>query len=116
VVTAAPAHALPHPFPQVWKRSGEASWRSELGGFQSAMSKYLLLTGSTGLVGQYLLRDLLLEQMPVAVLIRSQEDATAQERLEQVMSHWESELYRKLPRPVCLEGDITAPDLGLTPE
>ena len=36
------------------------------------MSKYLLLTGATGLVGQYLLRDLLLEGMPVAVLIRSQ--------------------------------------------
>jgi nucleoside-diphosphate-sugar epimerase len=80
------------------------------------MSKYLLLTGATGLVGQYLLRDLLLEGTAVAVLIRSQEHERAADRLEQVMSHWETGLYRKLPRPVCLEGDITRTDLGLSPE
>ena len=68
------------------------------------MSKYLLLTGSTGLVGQYLLRDLLLEQMPVAVLIRSQEDATAQERLEHVFSLFPrlQELSRKARRALPL--------------
>jgi nucleoside-diphosphate-sugar epimerase len=77
------------------------------------MSQYLLLTGATGLVGQYLLRDLLQEGMPVAVLIRSQGQASAQDRLAQVLSHWEKELGRKLLRPVCLEGDITLPNLGL---
>src|SRR5438874_2447951 len=80
------------------------------------MSSYLLLTGSTGLVGQYLLRDLLLEGIPVAVLIRSQGPESAGERLEQVMSHWERTLFRKLPRPVCLEGDISLPGLGLSAE
>src|SRR3989442_448416 len=80
------------------------------------MSKYILLTGSTGLVGQYLLRDLLLEGAPVAVLIRSQSQESARERLEQVMSHWEADLSRRLPRPVCLEGDITLAGLGLTTE
>ena len=80
------------------------------------MLKNLLLTGATGLVGQYLLRDLLLSGMPVTVLIRSQGDQSAQERLDQVLAYWEKELYRKLPRPVCLEGDITLPGLGLSKE
>ena len=80
------------------------------------MSKYLLLTGATGLLGQYLLRDLLLEGTAVAVLIRSQEQERAEDRLEQLMNYWEAELYRKLPRPVCLEGDLTHADLGLSPE
>src|SRR5437879_5012320 len=80
------------------------------------MSQYLLLTGSTGLVGQYLLRDLLLQGVPVAVLIRAAGQESAPDRLEQVMTHWESDLGRELPRPVCLEGDITLPVLGLTAE
>jgi thioester reductase-like protein len=80
------------------------------------MSKHLLLTGATGLVGQYLLRDLLLEGTAVAVLIRSQEQERAEDRLEQLMRHWETELYRQLPRPVCLEGDLTRADLGLSSE
>lgn len=80
------------------------------------MSKYLLLTGATGLVGQYLLRDLLLAETPVAVLIRSRGREAPQGRLEELMGHWETELYRKLPRPVCLEGDITVAGLGLSAE
>jgi nucleoside-diphosphate-sugar epimerase len=80
------------------------------------MFKNLLLTGATGLVGQYLLRDLLLEGMPVAVLVRSQGDESAPERLERLMTHWEAKLCRKLPRPVCLQGDITLSGLGLSRE
>jgi len=78
------------------------------------MSGYLLLTGATGLVGRYLVRDLLLRGEPLAVVIRSQADASAEARLDQILAHWEAELGRPLPRPVCLEGDITRPDLGLS--
>lgn len=78
------------------------------------MSDYLLLTGATGLVGRYLLRDLLLEGKAVAVLIRPQDKGSPQERLEEVLRHWETELDAQIPRPICLEGDITRPDLGLT--
>jgi thioester reductase-like protein len=77
------------------------------------MAEYILLTGATGLVGQYLLRDLLLRESPVAVLIRSQDRDPAPERVERVKKHWERELGRPLPRPVCLEGDIVAAGLGL---
>jgi thioester reductase-like protein len=80
------------------------------------MSQFVLLTGATGLVGQYLLRDLLLQETPVAVIIRSQGQESAQERVETVISHWESELDRKLRRPTCLQGDITLAGLGLRPE
>ncbi len=77
------------------------------------MSNYFLLTGGTGLVGRYLLRDLLTADAPVAVLIRSRKDQSAEERLDQVLLDWESQLRKPLPRPVCLEGDLNKPGLGL---
>ena len=80
------------------------------------MAGHVLLTGATGLVGRYLLRDLLLKDTPVAVLIRSSDKETAVERLEKVMVHWDQTLRKSLPRPVCLEGDITSPGLGLSRE
>jgi thioester reductase-like protein len=78
------------------------------------MSKHLLLTGCTGLLGQYLLRDLLLEDVPLAVVVRSRKNEPATDRLEEVVGSWEAQLGRPLPRPVCLEGDITMPGLGLS--
>lgn len=80
------------------------------------MSEHILLTGATGLVGQYLLRDLLLQGTPVAVLLRSRSGESATARLERVLVHWETELGRSLPLPVCLEGDITDAGLGLSGE
>jgi thioester reductase-like protein len=78
--------------------------------------KRLLLTGATGMVGQYLLRDLLLGGASLAVVIRAQGGATARARLHAILTHWEKGLGRPLPRPVCLEGDITREGLGLTRE
>jgi nucleoside-diphosphate-sugar epimerase len=77
------------------------------------MPQHLLLTGATGQVGRYLVRDLLLKGQPLAVLLRPRGDQTARDRLEGVLGHWERELGRPLPRPVCLEGDVTLPGLGL---
>lgn len=74
---------------------------------------YHLLTGATGLLGNYLLRDLLLAETPVAVIVRSNRRQTARQRVESAMCVWETELGRALPRPVVLEGDISQPDLGL---
>ncbi len=78
------------------------------------MSSYLLLTGAAGLVGQYLVRDLLVRETPIAVLMRSNKGQTPEGRIEQIMTRLEGELGRALPRPVCLHGDITQPGLGLT--
>lgn len=74
---------------------------------------YCLLTGSTGLVGRYLLRDLLAAGVPVAVVTRPEKLLSAQQRIEAVMGHWEGEQGRTLPRPVVLEGDLCQPGLGL---
>ena len=78
------------------------------------MSDYTLLTGASGLVGGFLMRDLLAGNRRLAVLIRSQRRQTAAERVESVLARWESLLDRPIPRPVCLEGDINLPHLGLT--
>ncbi|MFL5329792.1 MAG: SDR family oxidoreductase [Gemmataceae bacterium] len=77
------------------------------------MRDFLLLTGATGQVGQYLLRDLLLAGQPLAVLVRGRGKHSAQDRLEKILDHWEGELHRRLPRPVYFEGDITRPNCGL---
>jgi nucleoside-diphosphate-sugar epimerase len=74
---------------------------------------YLLMTGATGLLGEYLLRDLTLAGVNVCVVARSQRDASAEDRIERIMAYWERQLGRLLPRPVVLKGDITAPYFGL---
>ncbi|HEY3964122.1 MAG TPA: SDR family oxidoreductase [Planctomycetaceae bacterium] len=74
---------------------------------------YVFLTGATGLLGRYLIKDLTEAGIPIAVLVRPSRRATAQHRVENVMCYWDKMLGRSLPRPVVLEGDITEPDLGL---
>ena len=74
---------------------------------------YFLLTGATGLLGNYLLRDLLLDDVPVAVIARSNRRQSARQRIEVAMCVWDAEAGRPLPRPVVMEGDISQPDLGL---
>lgn len=74
---------------------------------------YHLLTGATGLLGNYLLRDLLLRDVPVAVLVRPNRKQTVRQRIEAALCQWDIELGKPLPRPVVLEGDISQPDLGL---
>lgn len=77
------------------------------------VSDYVLLTGATGLLGRYLLRDLLLKDVRVAVLVRCGRRETVEQRIEGILQRWESELSRALPRPVCLEGDVCRVGFGL---
>ena len=46
---------------------------------------YWLLTGVTGLVGQYLLKDLLIAGFPVAVLVRPNKKESATQRMDSIM-------------------------------
>ncbi|MEM7782127.1 MAG: SDR family oxidoreductase [Planctomycetota bacterium] len=80
---------------------------------QPTHKQYILLTGVTGLVGRYLLRNLLLRGCRVAVLVRPSKKMKARERVEQILQFWESQLGKRLPRPVILSGDICEPNLGL---
>ncbi len=77
------------------------------------VGRYRLITGVTGLLGDYLLRDFTAQNQRVAVLVRKSRRLSAVERIDSQLSHWERQWGRQLPRPVVLEGDITQPLLGL---
>lgn len=90
-----------------------SSFRSEL---CRSIKRYTLLTGATGLLGRYLMRDLLLRQHRLAVLVRPTEKQQARERIERIVQQFEAELGHRLPRPVILTGDVCQPNLGLAPK
>ena len=69
---------------------------------------YVLLTGSTGLVGRYVLRDLLDLGVPMAAMVRPGKGPAM---LEGIMGHWEHLAGRVLPRPVVIEGDLCIPEV-----
>ncbi len=77
---------------------------------------YTLLTGATGLVGRYLVRDLLLNGHKLAVVVRPSKKQSPAERMEIILQHWEEELGSPLPRPVVLSGDIAEPGFGFCDE
>jgi thioester reductase-like protein len=81
---------------------------------KSAAPKSLLMTGATGLLGTYLVRDLLLDGRNLAVVVRRSRKQSAADRVEAILGHWEEVLGRPLPRPVILEGDLTQPSCGLS--
>ncbi len=74
----------------------------------------VLLTGATGFLGQYVLRDLILQSHPVTVLIRDARSERAAERIARVIAFWAEQLGRKLPTPVVVSGDLGQTRVGLT--
>ena len=78
------------------------------------MSRYILLTGATGLVGRYLIRDLLSAGHRLALLVRPTKKQTAAERVETILQFLESNLDSEFARPVVLEGNVTDEGLGLS--
>ena len=77
------------------------------------MSEHLLLTGATGLLGRYLLRDLTMADVKLALVVRPSRRQSATDRVDALLATWERQLGIELARPVVLEGDICQPDLGL---
>jgi thioester reductase-like protein len=73
----------------------------------------LLLTGATGLLGRFLLRDFLVGGRDLAVLARDAA-TTAAQRVEDVVAFWEEALGVRLKRPVVLVGDVSTANLGLS--
>ena len=62
-------------------------------------SPSILVTGATGLLGSYLIRDLLARDVPLAVLARPSRKQSARDRVEALVAGWETCLGRPLPRP-----------------
>ena len=74
---------------------------------------YLLVTGSTGLLGSYLVRDLLRTGRRLALVVRRDRRKSPRTRVEWLVRQWEQMLGLQLPRPVVLEGDLSRPLCGL---
>lgn len=88
--------------------------KNPLENFPRRNRPFIFLTGATGLVGNYLLRDLFAQGHQLAVLVRSNKKQTGQQRIEVAMQRWEKLLKRPLPRPIVFEGDVTRANLGLS--
>ena len=71
------------------------------------MDGVILLTGATGLLGRYLLRDLLTAGQNVAVVVRPSERQSAEGRVASLMAAWERRGVTGLAMPHVLVGDIT---------
>ncbi len=79
------------------------------------MDGVILLTGATGLLGRYLLRDLLTAGQNVAVVVRPSDRQPAEARVASLVAAWERRGVTGLSMPHVLVGDITSPVLGLSP-
>ena len=75
----------------------------------------IFLTGSTGLLGSYLLKILLHNNHKVYCLARSKDNKSAEERVKDILNFWDKKvLERHSKNLIVLEGDITKGSLGLT--
>jgi thioester reductase-like protein len=68
------------------------------------MTYYYLLTGGTGLLGSYLLRDFLLAGHRMAVLVRPTQTQSGPQRVDASLAHWETSYLsgRIISRPYPL--------------
>ena len=73
----------------------------------------VLLSGATGFLGRYLLRDLLRAGREVVVLARDAGGQPAAERIDRLLDFWAETDGAALPRPLVLAGDVRLPWLGL---
>ena len=75
--------------------------------------RHLFMTGASGLLGGQLLARLLDRGHRVAVLVRPTAKESGRERIETMLAREETELGRDVPRPVVIEGYLTASLCGL---
>ncbi|MCE9606097.1 MAG: SDR family oxidoreductase [Planctomycetia bacterium] len=78
--------------------------------------KSILLTGGTGLIGRYLIKDLLLAGKQLCVLARPSKKQSAEKRIDDIIKLWEKQLHCTLPRPHVVSGEVTETGLGLSSE
>ena len=70
---------------------------------------FVFLTGATGLLGSYILRNLLSQGEHVAVLARPGRKETAEQRISKILAQWKKEIGENLPMPKVFSGDLTQP-------
>ena len=74
----------------------------------------VLLTGATGLLGRYLVRDLAAAGVPLAVLVRPGGRKSAAARVDALLNDWQARTGVRPAAPKVLSGDLHAEDLGLS--
>ena len=72
----------------------------------------ILLTGATGFLGRYLLRDLMARGRRVVALVRGSPEAAA-DRIAELTALWSNQLAADLPQPLVVSGDLKSAGLGL---
>jgi thioester reductase-like protein len=75
---------------------------------------HLLLTGATGLLGGYLLADLMDRNFAVACLVRGSSVADARRRIDETLRRLEKCRGYSLPRPVVIQAELAEPNLGIS--
>lgn len=77
----------------------------------------VLLTGATGFLGTFLLRELLQEtNAKIYCLVRGNSSQGAAARLRQVLGRYELHSIAANPRIIPLRGDLSQPFLGISPD
>ena len=79
-------------------------------------NKYIGLTGATGLLGSYLLKDLLAAGRNVVAFVRGSKMESARSRIETILQYFEKINGHVLPRPVVIESDLGKENLGISAE
>ena len=73
-------------------------------------SEYVFLTGATGLLGSYILYNLLNRNEKVAILVRPGRKETAEHRISKILSHWKKEAGKTILMPQVFSGDLRQPE------
>ncbi|MDR0521714.1 MAG: SDR family oxidoreductase [Planctomycetaceae bacterium] len=71
-----------------------------------ADDRFVVLTGATGLLGSYILHNLLKKGQKVAVIVRAGKKETAEHRIMKILDHWKKESGKAVPMPLVFSGDI----------
>ncbi len=77
------------------------------------MKSHLLLTGATGFIGQYVLRRLLLRDVPVVVIARGNDEQSANDRVQSIVRDFEVQEGTELAKPIVFTGSLHEEMLGL---
>ncbi len=77
------------------------------------MKSHLLLTGATGFIGQYVLRRLLVRDVPVVVIARGNDQQTANDRVQSIVRNFEVQEGTELAKPIVFTGCLHEDMLGL---
>lgn len=72
-----------------------------------------MITGATGLLGSYLLADLLEQGVQVACLVRRSGKTESRHRVDHLLRRFDTSRGFSLPRPVVIEGNLNHSDLGI---